>query len=108
MPAVKRSAPKSAPAKKATAARKPKAAAPRKGAAKPKATKAAAPATRGPSAETLAFAKKVVDLRDQKKLAWKDVAAKLDVKYDQNGSSRLRRAYILGNGATVGTRNAAK
>jgi hypothetical protein len=63
--------------------------------------------TRGPSAETLAFARKVVDLRDKKGLPWKSVASALGVPYDHNGSSRLRRAYTLGNGATVGVRAAS-
>lgn len=98
MSAVKRSAPKSAPAKTAKVA-------------KPKAAKKAAPAkaavaARGPSKETLAFAAKVVKLRDSG-LAWKTVADRCGVPYTANGSSRLRRAYTIGGGATVGVRSKA-
>ena len=96
---AKRTAPKTAP-KKATAK---KATAP-----KTSAKKATAPATRGPSKETVAFAAKVVKLRDSG-LPWKVVAEKVGVPYTANGSSRLRRAYTIGGGATVGVRaNAAK
>lgn len=87
---AKRTAPKSAP-KKATGR---------------KVAKAAEVATRGPSKETLAFAEKVVKLRDGG-LAWKDVAKKVGVPYTANGSSRLRRAYTIGGGATVGVRSKA-
>jgi hypothetical protein len=58
----------------------------------------------GPRPETLAFAKKVVELRDKKGLAWAEVASAVGVEYGHNGSSRLRRAYALGNGATNGVR----
>jgi hypothetical protein len=74
------------------------------------APKTAPAKTTGPKAETLAFAAKVVSLRDGTKtrpgLAWKAVAAKLGVNYDANGSSRLRRAYVVGNGKTNGVRAA--
>lgn len=56
---------------------------------------------------TTEFAKRVVRLRDREGLSWKEVAQKLRVPYDQNGSSRLRRAYILGGGKTVGVRGTA-
>lgn len=56
---------------------------------------------------TTEFAKRVVRLRDREGLSWKEVAQKLRVPYDQNGSSRLRRAYILGGGKTVGVRAAS-
>jgi hypothetical protein len=76
----------------------------------PTADRASSSEARGPSAATMAFAKKVVALRDKSGLPWAEVAAKLGVPYDHNGSSRLRRAYALGGGATVGARaaNAAK
>lgn len=81
--------PKTAPAKRA-----------------PRAAKTVAKPASGPRPETLAFAAKVVALRDAKGLAWKEVAAKLGVSYDANGSSLLRRAYTVGGGKTVGVRAA--
>lgn len=94
MPVAKKSpksAPKTAPKSKAPA-RKPKAApAPKKG---------------GHSKETLAFAAKVVKLRDSG-LPWKVVAERTKTPYTANGSSKLRRAYTIGNGATVGVRSKA-
>lgn len=71
------------------------------------AKKAPAPTTSGPSKATLEFAAKVVRLRDREGLPWKLVAERLGVPYDHNGSSRLRRAYILGEGRTVGVRESA-
>lgn len=102
MPVAKKSAPRKASAKKS---------APRKASTSRKVStgrkvSTSAPATRGPSAETLAFARKVVDLRDKKGLAWKVVADRLKVPYTANGSSRLRRAYTIGGGATVGAKSA--
>lgn len=94
-----RTAPKSAPAKRATA----KKAAPSK---KATPAKKAATTVRGPSKETLAFATKVVKLRDKDGLPWKVVAERVGVPYTANGSSRLRRAYTIGNGQTVGARTA--
>lgn len=94
-----RTAPKAAP-KKAAPSKKT---APK---AKAKVTaKKATAVTRGPSKETVAFAAKVVKLRDSG-LPWKVVAEKVGVPYTANGSSRLRRAYTIGNGATVGVRSA--
>jgi hypothetical protein len=99
-----KTAPKTAPKTRASRAAKsaPKTRAPKSSAAKT----APATASRGSSAETLAFAAKVVKLRDSG-LAWAVVAERLGVSYETGYSSRLRRAYILGNGATVGVRKAA-
>lgn len=94
---ARKTTPKAAPVSKA--ARKSPKATPAK--------KAATPAQTGPSKATLEFAAKVVRLRDREGLPWKLVAERLGVPYDHNGSSRLRRAYILGEGRTVGVREAA-
>lgn len=72
-----------------------------------KVSKSAAPATPGHSPATVAFAAKVVKLRDSG-LSWEDVASKVGVPYGANGSSRLRRAYTIGGGATVGVRKNAQ
>lgn len=86
----------------------PKATAKKSPAKATRASKATPPTpTRGPAKETMEFAARVVRLRDRDGLAWKDVAAKLGVRYDHNGSSRLRRAYTLGEGKTVGVRATA-
>lgn len=114
---TRRTAPKTAtkaPAKRTpakdprTGRRFPANAAKKASAKKASASKAAKTVARGPSKATLDFAAKVVNLRDAKGLAWSEVAAKLGVPYDHNGSSRLRRAYTLGGGRTVGVRKAAK
>lgn len=76
-------------------------------AAAPK-TVASAPRVSGPKAETLAFAAKVVKLRDVDGLSWAEVAEALGVAYDTGYSSRLRRAYVVGNGETNGVQKAKR
>jgi len=74
----------------------------------PKSPAKAKKAETGHSPATLAFAAKVVRARDVDRLSWEEVAAKVGVPYGANGSSRLRRAYQIGGGATVGVRKATK
>lgn len=69
------------------------------GARKPKAK----PASRGPRAETVEMAAKVVKLRDQGKRSWEAIQKEIGCS-----PSQLRRLYTLGGGKADGARYGAK
>jgi hypothetical protein len=54
---------------------------------------------RGPRAETVAAAKRVVSLRDQKKMSWSAIQSEIGCS-----PSQLRRLYSLGGGKADGAR----